>query len=114
MMCCLYRDKPPTKGVLAVNTNSITVKRPIHFRLVWPPLGTSGEEMDNSDLSWKTEADDSCSIWFPEAPKGYVALGCIVTQGKTPPPLSSALCIPSSSVSPCSLRDCIMIGMPNT
>ncbi|PNY06054.1 pleckstrin homology domain-containing protein, partial [Trifolium pratense] len=58
--------------------------------------------------------DGSCSIWFPEAPKGYVALGCIVTQGRTPPPLSSAFCIPSSSVSPCSLRDCIMIGMTNT
>lgn len=110
-------DKPPTKGVLAVNTNSITVKRPIHFRLIWPPListGTTDEEMDNSDLSWKTETDGICSIWFPEAPKGYVALGCIVTQGRTPPPLSSAFCIPSSSVSPCSLRDCVIIGMTNT
>ncbi|CAK8543692.1 unnamed protein product [Lathyrus sativus] len=36
-------DKPPTKGVLAVNTNSITVKRPINFRLVWPPLVSSGQ-----------------------------------------------------------------------
>ncbi|CAK8539544.1 unnamed protein product [Lathyrus sativus] len=110
-------DKPPTKGVLAVNTNSITVKRPINFRLVWPPLvslGNTGEEMDNSDLSWETEADGSCFIWFPEAPKGYVALGCVVTQGRTPPPLSSALCIPSASVSPCSLRDCIIVGMTNT
>lgn len=116
MMCLLNRDKPPTKGVLAVNTNSITVKRPTNFRLIWPPLisvGIKGEEMDNSDLSWKTEADGSCSIWFPEAPKGYVALGCIVTHGRTPPPLSSALCIPSSSVSPCSLRDCIIVGTPD-
>ncbi|RDX68256.1 hypothetical protein CR513_52772, partial [Mucuna pruriens] len=106
-------DKPPTKGVLAVNTNSVTVKRPINFKLIWPPLtsgGIKGEEVDNSDLLWKTEADGICSIWFPEAPKGYVALGCIVTRGKTPPPLSSAFCIPSSSVSPCSLRDCITIG----
>ncbi|XP_027361593.1 uncharacterized protein LOC113869468 [Abrus precatorius] len=106
-------DKPPTKGVLAVNTNSITVKRPIGFRLIWPPLtsvGIKGEEMDNSDSLWKTEADSICSIWFPEAPKGYVALGCIATHGKTPPSLSSACCIPSSSVSPCSLRDCITIG----
>ncbi|ESW28603.1 hypothetical protein PHAVU_002G003000 [Phaseolus vulgaris] len=106
-------DKPPTKGVLAVNINSVIVKRPISFRLIWPPLasvGIKGEEVDNSDLLWNTEADAICSIWFPEAPKGYVALGCIVTRGKEPPPLSSAFCIPSSSVSPCSLRDCITIG----
>ncbi|KAL2987622.1 hypothetical protein AAZX31_11G038900 [Glycine max] len=106
-------DKPPTKGVLAVNINSVTVKRPISFRLVWQLLtsvGIEGEEVNNSDLLWKTEADAICSIWFPEAPKGYVALGCIVTHGKTPPPLSSSFCIPSSSVSPCSLRDCITIG----
>ncbi|KAK7307747.1 hypothetical protein VNO77_41077 [Canavalia gladiata] len=110
-------DKPPTKGVLAVNTNSITVKRPVSFRLVWPPLnsaGIKGEEMDNSDSLGKIEADAIYSIWFPEAPKGYVALGCIVTHGKTPPPLSSAFCIPTTSVSPCSLRDCITIGTTDT
>ncbi|KAG4987653.1 hypothetical protein JHK85_030636 [Glycine max] len=93
-------DKPPTKGVLAVNINSVTVKRPISFRLVWQLLtsvGIEGEEVNNSDLLWKTEADAICSIWFPEAPKGYVALGCIVTHGKTPPPLSSSFCIPSPS-----------------
>ncbi|OIV92802.1 hypothetical protein TanjilG_00936 [Lupinus angustifolius] len=106
-------DKPPTKGVLVINTNSITVKKPISFNLIWPPLtslGSQGEEMDNSDLLCKNEEDSCCSIWFPEAPKGYVALGCVATHGRTPPPLSSAFCIPSSSVSPCSLRDCITIG----
>ncbi|CAL0314336.1 unnamed protein product [Lupinus luteus] len=107
------RDKPPTKGVLVINTNAITVKKPIHFNLIWPPLtslGSEGEEIDNSDLLCKNEEDSCCSIWFPEAPKGYVALGCVATHGRTPPPLSSAFCIPSSSVSPCSLRDCITIG----
>lgn len=77
MLCLLNRDKPPTKGVLAVNINSVTVKRPISFRLVWQLLtsvGIEGEEVNNSDLLWKTEADAICSIWFPEAPKGYVAL----------------------------------------
>ncbi|KAL2348225.1 hypothetical protein Fmac_002225 [Flemingia macrophylla] len=105
-------DKPPTKGVLAVNTNSVSLKRPISFRLIWPPLTSVGfkGEVDNSELLLKTEADTICSIWFPEAPKGYVALGCIVTRGQMPPPLSSAFCIPSSSISPCSLRDCITIG----
>lgn len=116
IVCLLNRDKPPTKGVLAVNTNSLTVKRPINFRLIWPPLtsvGINGEKMDNSELHWKSEEDGGCSIWFPEAPKGYVAVGCIVSRGRTPPPISSVFCIPSSSVSPCSLRDCIIIGTPD-
>ncbi|KAE9596742.1 putative vacuolar protein sorting-associated protein [Lupinus albus] len=106
-------DKPPTKGVLVINTNAITVKKPISFNLIWPPLtslGSKGEEMDNADLLCKNEDDSCCSIWFPEAPKGYITLGCVATRGRTPPPLSSAFCIPSSSVSPCSLRDCITIG----
>ncbi|KAF7828516.1 Vacuolar protein sorting-associated protein 13C [Senna tora] len=109
-------DKPPAKGVLAVNTNSIRVKKPINFRLIWPPSASgslTGEGLDNSELflnNAQSEGDDCCSIWFPEAPKGYVALGCVVTHGKSPPPLSSAFCIPSSSVSPCSLRDCITIN----
>ncbi|XP_022632111.1 uncharacterized protein LOC111240754 [Vigna radiata var. radiata] len=52
-------------------------------------------------------------VLMPSVPFGSLklpALGCIVTRGKTPPPLASAFCIPSSSVSPCSLRDCITIG----
>ncbi|XP_020979196.1 uncharacterized protein LOC107640015 [Arachis ipaensis] len=104
-------DKPPTKGVLAINTNSITVKKPVSFRLIWPPLlSTGGAEIGSSNLSWETEESCYCSIWFPEAPKGYVALGCVVTRGSKPPPLSSAFCIPSSLVSPCPLRDCIAIS----
>lgn len=73
-------------------------------------MGVQGEVMDNSDFLSKTEEDGCCSIWFPEAPKGYVALGCVATHERTPPPLSSAFCIPLSLVSPCSLRDCITIG----
>ncbi|XP_019086561.1 PREDICTED: uncharacterized protein LOC104718635 [Camelina sativa] len=90
-------DKPPTKGVLVVNTNLMRVKRPLSFKPIWSPLD-------------KDEGDNSCSIWFPEAPKGYVALGCVVSSGSMPPSLSSAFCILASSVSPCSLRDCIAIS----
>ncbi|KAK4262505.1 hypothetical protein QN277_028058 [Acacia crassicarpa] len=113
-------DKPPAKGVLAVNTSTIRVKKPINFKLIWPPLASrsmTGKALDNSELvptGPKSEGDDCCSIWFPEAPKGYVALGCVVTRGRAPPPLSSAFCIPSSSVSPCSLRDCIVISSTDT
>lgn len=51
-----------------------------------------------------------CSIWFPEAPKGYVAMGCVASPGRAQPPVSSVFCISESLVSPCGLRDCIVVG----
>ncbi|XAR70581.1 hypothetical protein NMG60_11027484 [Bertholletia excelsa] len=98
-------NKPPAKGVLAVNTSIVRVKRPVSFKLVWPPK-------TNNDISEFQRVDNhnNCSIWFPEAPEGYVAMGCVVSIGRTPPPLSSAFCILTSLVSPCALRDCITIS----
>lgn len=108
--CYLHgRDKPPTKGVLVVNTNLMRVKRPLSFRLIWSPLASGGLD-DSSSTDDKDEKDNLCSVWFPEAPKGYVALSCVVSSGSTPPPLASVFCILASSVSPCSLRDCIAIS----
>ncbi|XP_050223282.1 uncharacterized protein LOC126673249 [Mercurialis annua] len=109
-------DKPPTKGVLAVNMNFARVKRPISFKLIWPP--SSKEMYDqgvirSGSIPNSHKVDDSCTIWFPEAPKGYVALGCIVSTGRTQPPLTSAFCILASLVSPCPLRDCITIFSTN-
>ena len=52
-----------------------------------------------------------CSIWFPEAPKGYLSMGCVVSSGRKEPPASSAHCILASLVSPCGLRDCINISL---
>ncbi|KAJ7944655.1 pleckstrin-likey (PH) domain-containing protein [Quillaja saponaria] len=109
-------DKPPTKGVLAVNTSSTRVKKPINFRLIWPSLASGDviaqgvENRDSFQNAVLEGGGDCCSIWYPEAPKGYVALGCVVSHCRAPPPLSSAFCILASLVSPCSLRDCITIG----
>lgn len=106
------RDKPPTKGVIAVNTNFAIVKRPISFKLIWPPLAS--EEISGQDVAMVSKEGNYCSIWFPEAPKGYVALGCVVTPGRTQPPLSAAFCISATLVSSCSLRDCITINSVNS
>ncbi|KAK8614167.1 hypothetical protein V6N13_122539 [Hibiscus sabdariffa] len=112
-------DKPPTKGVLAVNTNYVPVKRPTSFKRIWPPLdfgGISDEfEVDSKTLSNGAlgEGESCCSVWFPEAPEGYVALGCVVSPGKLQPSLSSTFCISDSCVSPCSLRDCITTSDTN-
>lgn len=84
------------------------VKRPLSFRLIWSPLASNG--LGDTSTDDKDERDNLCSIWFPEAPKGYVALSCVVSSGCTPPPLAAVFCILASSVSPCSLRDCVAIS----
>ncbi|GER35434.1 pleckstrin homology (PH) domain-containing protein [Striga asiatica] len=110
-------DKPPTKGVVSVNTSLIRVKKPKSFTLVWPHsfhsdilqiegLGSFELAKNEGSSDW----DTTCSIWLPEAPKGYVALGCVVSSGWEQPSISSVFCISASLVSPCGLRDCVSIG----
>ncbi|PIA31101.1 hypothetical protein AQUCO_05300138v1 [Aquilegia coerulea] len=116
-------SKPPAKGVLAVNANLVRVKRPVSFKLIWPALSSETEGIsdtkDMDDLiqhTAMTNIDDtkpetSCSVWFPVAPPGFVALGCVVSIGRKEPLSSSAWCILASSVSPCALKDCITIRL---
>ncbi|XVF52445.1 hypothetical protein PTKIN_Ptkin05aG0018700 [Pterospermum kingtungense] len=112
-------DRPPRKGVLAVNTNYVRVKRPVSFRRIWPPLDSGHISVESEARSNALsngvlgEGESSCSVWFPEAPEGYVALGCVVSPGNEQPSLSSTFCILASSLSPCSLRDCITISDTN-
>ncbi|KAF5735104.1 hypothetical protein HS088_TW15G00604 [Tripterygium wilfordii] len=109
-------DKPPTKGVHAVNTSFARVKRPLSFKLIWPPNNVPDQGLSSSNLSRNGDPgkeESFCSIWFPEAPRGYVALGCVVSQGRKQPSLSSTFCILASLISPCPLRDCITIQTTN-
>nr|XP_043638921.1 uncharacterized protein LOC122610015 [Erigeron canadensis] len=104
-------DKPPTKGVLAVNTRYVKIKKPEAFKLVWPPSDSQGViPLELVPSIVPENGERSCSIWFPVAPKGYVALGCVVSPGKTQPSLSSVFCLHASLLSPCALRDCITIS----
>ncbi|KAL4281079.1 hypothetical protein GQ457_03G021660 [Hibiscus cannabinus] len=108
----LFRDKPPTNGILAVDINQLRVKRPVSFKKIWPPVdsrGISSEGEVKFNILSNREEEINCSVWFPEAPEGYVALGCVVSPGKLEPSSSSSFCIPASFVAPCSLRDCITI-----
>ncbi|KAF8380627.1 hypothetical protein HHK36_028116 [Tetracentron sinense] len=110
-------NKPPTKGVVAVNTSFARVKRPVSFRLIWPSLASEDISNCQGPISRilepnddDRERDSSCSIWFPVAPQGYVALGCVVSTGKMQPSPSASFCILASLVSPCAMRDCITIS----
>ncbi|XP_071692229.1 uncharacterized protein [Rutidosis leptorrhynchoides] len=104
-------DKPPTKGVLAVNTRYVKIKKPKGFKLIWSPSDSQSDSLLEFVPSIVPEdGSEICSIWFPEAPKGYVALGCVVSPGRTKPSLSSAFCLHTSLLSSCALRDCITIS----
>ncbi|KAJ4951540.1 hypothetical protein NE237_028372 [Protea cynaroides] len=115
-------DKPPSKAVIAVNSNFVKVKRPVSFKLIWPMSASGGTSdsqgseiyIQSSDDGGQESQDTGCSIWFPIAPQGYVALGCVVSTGRMQPPPSSVLCISASLVSPCALRDCITVCFPET
>lgn len=90
------------------------MKRPKSFKLIWPPLDVLPVEgVGITELTADegcSEEDIMCSIWFPEAPEGYVALGCVASPGRAQPPISSVFCISASLVSPCGIRDCIIVG----
>lgn len=90
------------------------MKRPKSFRLVWPPPDVFPSEVVGiSELTADkgfSEEEIMCSIWYPEAPEGYVALGCVASPGRMHPPISSIFCVSASLVSPCGMRDCIIVG----
>ncbi|KAL5230936.1 hypothetical protein ABZP36_029712 [Zizania latifolia] len=100
----------PTKGVLALNTNIVRVKRPLSYKLVWQSRPPTINELQQSEKDTKntlSNVDQFCSVWLPVAPVGYVAMGCVASAGTAEPPLSSVFCLSASLVSPCGLRDCI-------
>ncbi|KAH7316123.1 hypothetical protein KP509_21G079300 [Ceratopteris richardii] len=96
--CVTPSDEPLAKGVLALNLSLAWFKRPIKFELVWE--------------SRKDGAQEECSIWMPVAPKGYIAFGCVVVQGRQPPLLSSVVCIVERRVTSSYWKDCIIYGSP--
>lgn len=96
--CITPSDKPLAKEVVAVNMSLSQVKRPVSFELVW----SSGERQQSN-------AGGKCSVWMPVPPAGYVAFGCVVTQGTEPPPPSSVVCVWERIVTTCSMKDCIYV-----
>ncbi|XP_062205491.1 uncharacterized protein LOC133907454 isoform X2 [Phragmites australis] len=105
-------NDPPTKGVLALNTNVVRVKRPLSYKLVWqsgPPRTNDFHQNEKDSKNKLSNVDQLCSVWLPVAPVGYVAMGCVVSAGTAEPPLSSVFCLTASLVSSCNLRDCIAL-----
>lgn len=105
-------NDPPTKGVLALNTNVVRVKRPVSYKLVWQSGPARTNELHHNEKDSKnmlSSIDQICSVWLPVAPVGYIAMGCVVSAGTAEPPLSSVFCLTVSLVSSCGLRDCLAL-----
>ncbi|KAL6745679.1 hypothetical protein V8C86DRAFT_3150873 [Haematococcus lacustris] len=52
---------------------------------------------------------DGCSLWRPQAPPGYAALGCVASPlPDTPPPLTSVGCVALPALVAAGLRECVL------
>nr|XP_009413254.1 PREDICTED: uncharacterized protein LOC103994598 isoform X1 [Musa acuminata subsp. malaccensis] len=116
--CLTPRNQPPSKGVVALNTSFVRVKRPLSYKLVWrsgPHCTDIGQYDGTSHLLNNGDGGQNggFSVWFPVAPRGYVAVGCVVSSGSAEPPLSAGLCVLASLVSPSSFKDCIALNLNN-
>jgi Vacuolar protein sorting-associated protein 62 len=67
------RSARPLLQVLAVAVNSGFVAHPLGYDLVW--------------------ANGGVSIWRPQPPEGYRALGCIAGRGAARPSLTACVCV---------------------
>lgn len=106
------RNDPPSKRVLALNTNVVRVRRPLSYKLVWQsgsPRTNVFHHKEKDSKNKHSNVDLVCSVWLPVPPEGYVAMGCVVSPGTAEPPLSSVFCLSASLVSSCNLRDCIAL-----
>ncbi|KAL2636221.1 hypothetical protein R1flu_007700 [Riccia fluitans] len=108
--CLTPRDETPSKGVIAVNMSLARVKKPVDFLLVWSSYDNVRNRLGSDD-------DDPlahCSVWLPVAPKGYVSLGCVASPGRDPPAQNVCFCVLAALVTPCQMRDCIIITRDNS
>mgnify|MGYP001030764899 CR=1 FL=1 len=77
----VVREPAPTAGVPQL------LAPPTGYTKVWEDKGTGGRYGD-------------CSLWWPNAPAGYVAIGTVAVKGYNQPHLDLVRCIHLSAVVP--------------
>lgn len=80
------------------------VQRPLGFTLMGCFSDILLIEGDDNDLSPECQ----CSIWWPNAPPGYVSLGSVVHLGREPPPNHIVYCLRSDLVASCYFSECVL------
>ncbi|XP_042516642.1 uncharacterized protein LOC122090931 isoform X2 [Macadamia integrifolia] len=101
--CVTSRPIPPSQAVMAVGNTYGRVRKPLGFKLIGLFSDIYGLEGDGA------QSDDvgDCSLWFPIAPPGYSALGCVAHMGNQPPPTHIVYCIRSDLMTSAVYSECI-------
>lgn len=105
--CVTSGEAPPSQAVMAVCNAYRRVTKPLRFELVWVLNDSNTPENDGTK-----DTANSCSIWRPIAPPGYVALGCVAKMGSVSPSLSVVNCVRIDLVTSASINDCIFYVPP--
>lgn len=77
--------------VLAVAVNSGLVAYPVGFESGW--------------------SSQDITVWQPKPPKGYLALGCLVSSGSEAPPLTSMVCLHYAVAVEAPLGQCLQLSI---
>ncbi|XP_068657993.1 hypothetical protein At1g04090-like [Aristolochia californica] len=79
--------------------NSPALKEPVDYKLICCT--------DN----WADDNHDGCGyFWLPDAPEGYIAMGCVVTNNPNKPLLGEVRCVRSDLTTTCETYD-LMLNM---
>jgi len=79
--------------------DSPAVKQPLSFLLIWRSSGKGRA------LKYVAEGQGPISIWWPVAPEGYHALGCVAVPALEEPPLSLCACVRRDLLEPADKAD---------
>eukprot|EP00898_Chlorokybus_atmophyticus_P001275 jgi/Chlat1/2148/Chrsp17S02730 len=90
--CINWGYEPPSFAVNALSSTCVYTIHPVGYRRVWACVGA--------------EDAPNYTMWAPIAPRGFLALGCIVTPGKHQPSNSLVLCIASRCCVQAPFNDC--------
>jgi vacuolar protein sorting-associated protein 13A/C len=75
----LHRFEPPAQGLAVLDNSSDRWAAP--------------EGYDQCVIFPHPRSENAVSIWFPQAPAGYTAVGCVACPGTSPPPTSLVRCV---------------------
>ncbi|KAL2906379.1 putative vacuolar protein sorting-associated protein 13F [Bienertia sinuspersici] len=106
--CVTSRSIPPSQAMMAVCNAYGRVRKPLGFNLI----GMLSEILQINRTEDAVDSKCECSLWFPVAPPGYTALGCVVNVGDQPPPNHIVYCIRNDLVTSAAYSECLF-NMPS-
>ncbi|KAL8152479.1 LOW QUALITY PROTEIN: hypothetical protein V2J09_010239 [Rumex salicifolius] len=100
--CVTSRPIPPSQAVMAMSSTYGRVRKPLGFSLIGSLSSILGGESQSS-----MDRNAECSLWFPVAPPGYKAVGCVAHIGSQPPSTHIVYCVRADLVTSTTYSECI-------